>query len=163
MHECTGCGGLFVSQKTLDAIVARETPGPSAPTHVSRAVPSNRSVDTVRYVKCPLCSDLMNRVNFGKRSGVIVDVCQAHGVWFDKGELTQAIEFVARGGLAETRRREELENSEQKREAAKLQAGLMEEAAHDGRAAGLLLGRAEGRWESAHHATLLDILFDLLR
>ena len=41
----------------------------------------------------------MNRVNFGRRSGVVVDVCKPHGTWFDAGELTQAIEWVSSGGL----------------------------------------------------------------
>lgn len=48
----------------------------------------------------------MNRVNFGRRSGVIVDVCRAHGTWFDAGELVAALEFVAQGGLADSLRRE---------------------------------------------------------
>ena len=101
MHECTGCGGLFVSQKVLDAIVRREAPGPGSPTHSRSSAPTpvQHSADSVRYVKCPLCHVIMNRVNFGKRSGVIVDVCKEHGVWFDRGEITQAIEFVAKGGL----------------------------------------------------------------
>jgi len=41
----------------------------------------------------------MNRVNFGRKSGVVVDVCKVHGTWFDAGELTQAVEWVASGGL----------------------------------------------------------------
>jgi Zn-finger nucleic acid-binding protein len=162
LHECTGCGGVFVSQKTLDAIVARESPPPEASAHVRSQNPSLRHPDTVRYVKCPLCHVLMNRVNFGKRSGVIVDVCKAHGVWFDKGELTEAIEFVAQGGLEEAKRHA-TEDAELKKESAKLHVELMEEAMHDGRSAGLFLGRQEGRWQSEHHSTLLDILFELLR
>jgi Zn-finger nucleic acid-binding protein len=162
LHECTGCGGVFVSQKTLDAIVARESPGPKPPTHDRVSVPAVRHADTVRYVKCPLCHVLMNRVNFGKRSGVIVDVCKAHGVWFDKGELTDAIEFVARGGLEEAKRRD-AEDAGLKKEAAKLHVELMEEAVRDGRAAGLSLGRREGWWQTEHHATLLDIFLELLR
>jgi len=37
----------------------------------------------------------MNRINFGRTSGVIVDVCKKHGTWFDGGELTQVIAFAA--------------------------------------------------------------------
>ena len=51
----------------------------------------------------------MNRVNFGKVSGVIVDVCKAHGTWFDPGELTRVVAFAAAGGLERTRAREKLE------------------------------------------------------
>jgi hypothetical protein len=45
----------------------------------------------------------MNRVNFGPRSGVIVDVCGQHGSWFDAGELALALSFVAEGGLLAAR------------------------------------------------------------
>jgi Zn-finger nucleic acid-binding protein len=42
----------------------------------------------------------MLRKNFLETSGVIVDVCSAHGVWFDRGELTKIFAFAATGELA---------------------------------------------------------------
>jgi len=42
----------------------------------------------------------MNRQNFMKRSGVIVDVCLHHGTWFDDDEARRAGEWVAAGGQA---------------------------------------------------------------
>jgi hypothetical protein len=41
----------------------------------------------------------MHRKNFGGRSGVIVDVCGAHGIWFDLEELPRVLAFVEAGGL----------------------------------------------------------------
>jgi len=38
----------------------------------------------------------MTRVNFGRTSGVIVDSCKRHGAWFDRGELSAALAFLAR-------------------------------------------------------------------
>lgn len=35
-----------------------------------------------------------NRKNFGRSSGVIVDICRRHGVWFDRGELPRVLAFV---------------------------------------------------------------------
>jgi Zn-finger nucleic acid-binding protein len=166
MHECTSCGGIFVSQEILDTIVARGTPAPHSPTHprVGPPVPVEHAVDVVRYVKCPLCHDLMNRVNFGKRSGVIVDVCKTHGVWFDRGELTRVIEFVAKGGLNDPGDPAQGPKSESLRhEAAKLQVALMEDTMREARDEGWAIGRFEGRWRDTHHTTLLDILFELFR
>jgi hypothetical protein len=40
----------------------------------------------------------MNRQNFLKRSGVIVDTCLHHGTWFDDDEARRAGEYVAAGG-----------------------------------------------------------------
>ena len=55
----------------------------------------------------------MNRKNFANTSGVIIDTCRAHGVWFDRDELGRIVQFVMRGGL-ETARRQELERLEQR-------------------------------------------------
>lgn len=52
----------------------------------------------VKYVKCPVCQVLMNRVNFGYRSGVVVDQCSKHGIWLDSGEITHLLEWKKAGG-----------------------------------------------------------------
>jgi len=49
---------------------------------------------------------MMNRRNFGKLSGVIVDVCSKHGIWFDLGELPRVMAFVRDGGLLRAQQRE---------------------------------------------------------
>ena len=41
----------------------------------------------------------MTRTVFGRRSGIVVDVCQEHGTWFDGGELDAILQFVRGGGL----------------------------------------------------------------
>jgi Zn-finger nucleic acid-binding protein len=48
----------------------------------------------------------MNRQNFGGASGVIIDLCAKHGIWFDAGELPRVLEFVESGGLARERQRQ---------------------------------------------------------
>lgn len=53
----------------------------------------------VRYVPCPVCAQTMARRNFGRVSGIIVDVCASHGTWFDAGELDQAVAFASTGRM----------------------------------------------------------------
>jgi len=48
----------------------------------------------------------MNRNNFAKTSGVVVDICRDHGVWFDADELPAIIEFIRKGGMEKARERE---------------------------------------------------------
>jgi hypothetical protein len=60
----------------------------------------------IRYVPCPLCNKLMNRVNFAHCSHVVVDVCTLHGTWFDKDELRRIVEFIRSGGLEAARLRQ---------------------------------------------------------
>ena len=43
--------------------------------------------------------------NFAGCSGVIVDECRSHGVWFDAGELARIMQFIREGGLDRARAR----------------------------------------------------------
>lgn len=46
----------------------------------------------------------MLRKNFRESSGVIVDICAPHGLWFDRGELATIIDFAASGAMAKAER-----------------------------------------------------------
>jgi Zn-finger nucleic acid-binding protein len=72
----------------------------------------------VTYVRCPDCESIMTRKNFARRSGTVIDLCSAHGVWFDRDELARIIEFVRTGGLDAARRREVEDLKEEARAAA---------------------------------------------
>jgi Zn-finger nucleic acid-binding protein len=71
----------------------------------------------------------MNRINFARCSGVIVDVCKGHGTWFDRDELSRIVEFIRDGGLEASRNREKASIEEERR---RLQ---QEQLAADGHAA----------------------------
>jgi Zn-finger nucleic acid-binding protein len=105
VRECAKCNGLWVPGERLDALIQRAVDGARerAASGVSRAERRPRSI-TVQfaYRNCPVCGHHMQRKNFGKRSGVIVDWCGAHGTWLDKDELEQIAAFIAEGGLRET-------------------------------------------------------------
>jgi Zn-finger nucleic acid-binding protein len=71
------------------------------------APPATRvKLEPVQYAPCPICKNLMNRLNFAHTSGVIVDVCTSHGTWFDSDELRRVLEFISAGGLEAARARE---------------------------------------------------------
>ncbi len=109
IHECARCGGLFVPRAALAEILyGAERDGVLA----DRGRLTRATTRDVRYVPCPLCHATMNRVNFGRLSGAIVDVCKMHGTWFDAGELTAVVAFAASGGLERTRAREHDEQAE---------------------------------------------------
>ena len=48
----------------------------------------------------------MNRVNYAKRSGVVLDICKEHGLWFDQDELRRVLVFIQEGGLDRSRERD---------------------------------------------------------
>jgi Zn-finger nucleic acid-binding protein len=96
---CDRCRGLFVDHASLAARVEAERPREHRPGPAAHAARSGTHEDQVRYARCPLCSQVMTRMNFGTRSGIVVDVCPGHGTWFDGGELDAALDFVRAGGL----------------------------------------------------------------
>ena len=97
---CEGCGGLWLDHEVLEKTIEGERRTPTIEVALGRMPPAPLNVDgrKVVYVPCPECGTLMNRKNFANRSGVIVDVCTAHGAWFDRGELARVMEFVRSGG-----------------------------------------------------------------
>ena len=66
------------------------------------------------YIPCPDCGKLMNRRNFAGCSGIVVDWCKDHGIWFDRNELKQAVQFIRGGGLRKSREVEKAKLLEQK-------------------------------------------------
>jgi len=113
MRECEGCNGLWLDVAVFDRICANReqqsallggaSVGPGSQLNASS------SSEKIRYVPCPQCGLLMNRINFAHCSGVIVDVCKGHGIWFDRDELREIVEFIRGGGLELSRQKEKNE------------------------------------------------------
>ena len=101
LQDCPKCGGQFVENALLkDLLERKQVMGglvPSAPRQ------SNPLDQPVTYRRCPACAEHMQRRNFGGKSGIIVDTCYRHGVWFDPGELPRVLQWVRSGGLAQAR------------------------------------------------------------
>jgi len=70
------------------------------------------------YIPCVRCGTAMNRKNFGRISGVIIDQCSDHGIWLDAGELQKIQHFIANGGLETAQDRETEEIRTELRELA---------------------------------------------
>ena len=119
VERCNECLGLFFDPNELEALLEAT---------VSNVFTINKSqLDSIKapmranefgtfYVKCPICSKIMNRVNFGTNSGVIVDRCKDHGIWLDGGELRHLFEWMKAGGKLLQQEREEQQKQIKERE-----------------------------------------------
>lgn len=118
--ECPGCLGLWLPAEAFKLVCEnkveeyRHNPLPSGGR-------GNVPVDPVSYIKCPDCGAVMNRQNYGRTSGVIIDQCSAHGVWLDNSELERIARYIAEGGLARARQHE-AEDAERRARAASRQS-----------------------------------------
>lgn len=120
IDRCEHCMGLFFDPNELETLLEASATNVYLINHTGlNAITSDRQAPThpIMYIKCPVCSQLMNRVNFGAKSGVIVDRCKEHGVWLDGGELRQLMEWMKLGGkLLDQERREQERQEAIKRE-----------------------------------------------
>jgi Zn-finger nucleic acid-binding protein len=104
INECPGCHGLWVPEGHFDQLVERaiEAHRNADPKQHHERAPrvtgSNPAAQAVCYRKCPVCDAFMQRRNFRKSSGVIIDVCVEHGTWLDADELEQIAGFILSGG-----------------------------------------------------------------
>ena len=105
LRECEKCDGLWIGVETFEEVCANH----EKQAEVLRVVKENQVHNIpakIQYVPCPDCKNLMNRNNFARISGVIVDICKQHGVWCDAEELPRIIEFIRKGGLDFARQKE---------------------------------------------------------
>lgn len=111
LAECAACDGAWIETEGLDSMIRSQEAQAAvvAWNAVAHHPAGKRQTEVVRYAPCPLCQKMMNRMNFARVSGVIIDVCAEHGTWFDRDELGRVAKFVQNGGLAKSRRAE-LEN-----------------------------------------------------
>jgi Zn-finger nucleic acid-binding protein len=112
--ECETCDGVWVDGATFESLCAdREAQAALLHQYAGRPAPSLR----VKYRPCVRCGKMMNRVNFARISGVVVDVCKGHGTFLDPGELHAIVQFIHGGGLERSRRRQLEDLREQEKRA----------------------------------------------
>jgi Zn-finger nucleic acid-binding protein len=158
VDECGTCFGLFLDSVAIKRVVEDR--------HQTRAdvllgelprqpVKAEPMRNRPMYVRCPICSTLMNRRLFALGLGVVVDVCRGHGTFFDRGELPEIIDFVMKGGLDIARSKElEAERARLRSEASALRT------ADSG---GLFSIRPDTSHLSGRGTALVDLLFALFR
>ena len=132
LRGCTKCDGLWLDARTFEAICAERERQSAVLAFLNGRTSRGTPMTKVSYVPCPDCGELMNRNNFAKASGVIVDLCRDHGVWFDADELPSIIEFIEKGGMERARERERIELKEERDRLKDEQRRLAREEARTG-------------------------------
>lgn len=111
MSGCQNCGGAWMGAQAFDLLVkqaqerAIASEGGEAP---KRRVMTSLKTKVV-YRPCPECKQMMQRKNFARVSGVIVDRCGPHGYFFEAGELEDVVAFIESGGLSLAQKRDAME------------------------------------------------------
>jgi Zn-finger nucleic acid-binding protein len=125
--ECDSCDGTWLEAAAFDHLCAdRESQAGllAYPPAASPAAGTSAPPPHIHYRPCPRCGKLMNRMNFARLSGTVVDVCKGHGTFLDRGELHQVVRFILEGGMDRLRRIEREQLIEEQRRLLELQRAL---------------------------------------
>jgi Zn-finger nucleic acid-binding protein len=94
---CPECGGMWLDRDEF--YLAKRERDVYKKIDIKSEYHKSPVTGPVEYIPCVRCGKLMNRSNFGRISGVIIDNCDKHGVWLDPGELEKIQHFIADGGI----------------------------------------------------------------
>ena len=93
---CGACWGYWLTQQTLDAILAEHTRRMAAGerwwffgNEASHYDPPEPHEDPSEPIACPVCGATLARKHFEEGCPVVIDQCYRHGVWLDPGELKE--------------------------------------------------------------------------
>jgi len=98
VDACAACGGAWFDRGEVESAIAAADP--------KRPAPAAGVEPELRYLRCPRCDAPMTRRNWERISGVVLDHCNAHGVWVDPHELERIVAFEASGGKKRRARKE---------------------------------------------------------
>jgi Zn-finger nucleic acid-binding protein len=108
--ECASCDGTWIEAAAFEKLCAQREQQAAIAHKAVELKPSTAAAPgaaaPVRYRPCPQCGKMMNRQNFGRLSGTIVDTCSGHGTFLDRGELHQVVKFILEGGFSRMRQAE---------------------------------------------------------
>lgn len=99
--ECSHCAGFWLAHTTFSQLRDRVRREGVKPGETFRVPRRGSKLDNQRgnlYRKCIVCGKLMSRRAYGRGSGVIIDACRDHGIWFDADELHRIVEWITTGG-----------------------------------------------------------------
>lgn len=97
-EKCNGIWADYADEKTLLALKP-EVFTVDELRRLRRLYAGKFTRQPVQYFPCPVCEKLMHRRNWGSHSGVVVDKCEQHGTWYDKGEVGKIQDFIKMGGI----------------------------------------------------------------
>jgi Zn-finger nucleic acid-binding protein len=104
LEKCPVCKGLWIHNQDFEKLTSERDiyRDEAVPSEFSRKPPPHEE----GYLKCACCGKRMNRFNFKRISGVVIDWCRDCGWWLDAGELESIRAFIASGGLEKAQDKE---------------------------------------------------------
>ncbi len=94
---CPKCAGLWFDRIEFEYLTSERE------IYQDQNLPKSYQRPTLQtetgYLPYVRCNTPMMKKNFQQISGVMIDICGDHGVWFDAGEMETIRSFIANSGL----------------------------------------------------------------
>lgn len=98
LDYCARCHGVWFDAGELELLLDNIELGGHGLSHEGILnLPEVKTSEKKR--RCPICSHNMKKVHIGHEPQVLIDACpQGHGLWFDKGEVSQLAHQLGKAG-----------------------------------------------------------------
>lgn len=93
--ECQQCGGVFLDRQTQERVDAEPARGNALIAGLSHGADKCVPSSWRPLLPCPACRNMMQRAQ-SPSPWVVLDVCRAHGTFYDAGELPYVVEVARR-------------------------------------------------------------------
>ena len=111
LEYCSQCDGILIKENEFEKLIEYkvDTSNQFNP-HYLRFIQDHPRDNRKKpkFQNCPVCNKQMNVINYKNCSGVILDVCEEHGIWLDGGELRQIMDWYEVGGDKKIIRRQNI-------------------------------------------------------
>jgi Zn-finger nucleic acid-binding protein len=98
--HCKSCKGLWLTHSVFREFLAMQARGAlegrKSPPAKAVSLPRTSMVSARAF--CPECGAAMTRRVYGDFSGILIDVCERHGVWLDDNELRAIMRYIVIAG-----------------------------------------------------------------
>jgi Zn-finger nucleic acid-binding protein len=97
VEQCARCLGCFTGAAEFGELLTRDEAGSEVGLRRFVPLPPGKELPRqilLALVRCPRCGREMERARFAREATIIIDVCPAHGVWLDAGELVLVMNYV---------------------------------------------------------------------
>ena len=111
ISECGRCAGIWLSHHTFFELTEKASNELSKQEfarltgELAASISTPGEYENWRYRSCPVCTKMMQRRNYGHKSGVIMDACRDHGIWLDCDELPHILSWIRSGGLGRAKQK----------------------------------------------------------
>ena len=101
LEYCSKCDGILIDEDEFEKLIEyKVNPLNQLNPYYLRFIQDHPRDNRKKsqFHNCPICNEKMNIINYKKISGVLLDMCEEHGIWLDGGELRQIIDWYEVGG-----------------------------------------------------------------